>query len=53
MAQAIIDFLNDPEKYKAMALKGKKIVEDRFDFKVRTLKLEKIYTEIMERVRAS
>ena len=53
MAQAIIDFLNDPEKHKSMALKGKKIVEDRFDFKVRTLKLEKIYTEIMERVRAS
>jgi len=53
MAQAIIDFLDDPVKHKSMALKGKIIVENRFDFKVRTLKLEKIYTEIMEKVSTS
>ena len=36
-----------------MALKGKKIVEDRFDFKSRTLKLENIYAEIMKAIRVS
>jgi len=47
MATAIIDFLEDPEKHKMMALRGKIIIEDRFDFKVRTRKLEKIYLEVM------
>ena len=53
MARTIMDFLDDPEKYKRWRVKGKKIVEDRFDFKNRTRILEKIYTEIMERVRTS
>ena len=53
MAQSIMDFLDDPIKHKTMALKGKKIVEDRFDFKIRTMKLEKIYIEIMGKVRGS
>jgi len=49
MARAMVDFLGDKEKYNRMALQGKKIVEERFDFRSRTRKLEKIYTEVMER----
>jgi len=49
MACAIAAFLDDPEKHNRMALQGKKIVEDRFDFRSRTRKLENIYTEVMEK----
>jgi len=53
MARAIIDFLDDPVKHKSMVLKGKKVVEECFDFKIRTLKLEKIYSEIMKGIKVS
>jgi len=53
MARTIMNFLDDPVILGRMALKGKKIVENRFDFKVRTLKLEKIYKKMMEKVNAS
>lgn len=53
MASAIMNFLDDPAILGRMALKGKETVENRFDFKVRTLKLEKIYRKIMEKVNAS
>ena len=51
MARMIMDFLDDPVKHDRMALKGEKIVENHFDFKIRTQNLEKIYIEIIGRGR--
>jgi glycosyltransferase involved in cell wall biosynthesis len=49
IAEAIMGFLDAPEKYKTMARNMKKTVENKFDFGVRTKKLEKIYLEVMNR----
>jgi glycosyltransferase involved in cell wall biosynthesis len=47
IAEAIMGFLHAPGKYKAMARIMKKTVEDKFDFRVRTRKLEKIYHGVL------
>ena len=48
MARAIMDFLDHPGKHNKMARNGKRTVEDCFDFKVRTQKLQKIYSGVKE-----
>jgi glycosyltransferase involved in cell wall biosynthesis len=48
MAEAILEFLADREGWRAMAVRGREVVESEFDFTVRTRRLEAIYTELME-----
>ena len=49
MAAAILDFLDEPAKWKRWALRGRKTVEAQFDFKARTRRLEEIYLAMMEK----
>lgn len=49
LAEAIIDFLSDPEPWRLMAKRGRRHIEERFDFRVRTRKLEAIYHELVGR----
>jgi glycosyltransferase involved in cell wall biosynthesis len=47
MADAILDYLNDPSKWKRWALRGRQMVEAHFDFRTRTRKLEAMYVELI------
>lgn len=49
LADAIIEFLSDPEPSRQMAKQGRLHVEENFDFQARTRKLEAIYTEVVGR----
>jgi glycosyltransferase involved in cell wall biosynthesis len=49
LANAISDYLDNPSTWKHWAGRGRTVVEQRFDFKTRTRKLEALYTEIVNR----
>lgn len=49
LADAIVEFLSDPEQWRQMAKRGRLHVEANFDFQTRTRKLEAIYTELVGR----
>jgi glycosyltransferase involved in cell wall biosynthesis len=49
LADAILNFLDDPATWRQWALQGRQRVEAQFDFKARTRKLEAIYVELIER----
>jgi glycosyltransferase involved in cell wall biosynthesis len=49
LADAIVNFLDDPATWRRWALEGRRRVEAQFDFKARTRKLEAIYVEMIER----
>lgn len=46
LADAIVDFLNDPLPWKRMAAQGRQMVERQFNFEARTRELEAIYGEL-------
>jgi glycosyltransferase involved in cell wall biosynthesis len=46
LARAIIDFLSDETRWKAIAGRGRRAVETRFDFRERTRNLERLYSEL-------
>jgi hypothetical protein len=48
----LMDFANDPLRWKQMAQRGRAQVESRFDFQSRTRALEAIYLELAEGSRA-
>jgi glycosyltransferase involved in cell wall biosynthesis len=52
LADALIDFVNDPLRWKQMARRGKLQVESRFNFHSRTRELEAIYAELAPGSRA-
>lgn len=47
LAAGIISFLDDPATWRGFTERARRTVETRFDFKVRTSKLEAIYDEMM------
>ena len=47
LAAAIRAFLTDPRPYKRMAEQGRTLVQEQFDFKTRTRRLESIYAELV------
>jgi glycosyltransferase involved in cell wall biosynthesis len=47
LADAILDFLAHPERWKEMAARGRRTVEQRFDFGARTQALEALYDELV------
>lgn len=49
LAEGIMEFLANVQLWKAMAMKGKAVVEAQFDFKARTRQLEALYTELVPR----
>jgi glycosyltransferase involved in cell wall biosynthesis len=49
LADAILNFLDEPATWRRWALQGRQRVEAQFDFKARTRKLEAIYVEMIER----
>ncbi len=49
LAAGIVDFLSHPEAWKRMAQRGRESVEANFDFRVRTRKLEDIYSGLVIR----
>jgi glycosyltransferase involved in cell wall biosynthesis len=46
LAEALMDFANDPQRWKQMARRGRLQVENRFNFTTRTRELEAIYLEL-------
>lgn len=48
LAAGILDFLDDRAKWQDWARRGRQTVEEHFDFKARTRKLEALYVEIMD-----
>jgi glycosyltransferase involved in cell wall biosynthesis len=48
LAAGILDFLNDPAKWRGWAGRARQVVEDRFDFKTRTRTLEALYRELAD-----
>ena len=48
LAAGILDFLEDPAKWRGWAGRGRRIVEEKFDFNIRTRKLEALYCELVE-----
>jgi glycosyltransferase involved in cell wall biosynthesis len=48
LADAIGDFLRDPLPWRQMACRGKRMVEQNFDFGARTLQLEAMYRDLIE-----
>jgi glycosyltransferase involved in cell wall biosynthesis len=51
MADAILDYLADPARWKDMAADGRRMVERRFDFGARTRALEALYDELVTEAR--
>jgi glycosyltransferase involved in cell wall biosynthesis len=49
LADAIVDFLDRPDLWRLWARQGKRMVEEQFDFRNRTRKLEAIYVELAAR----
>jgi glycosyltransferase involved in cell wall biosynthesis len=47
MASAILQFLTDPAPWAAMAVRGREMLERRFDFRARTRRLELLYDEVL------
>lgn len=47
LAEAILEFIAEPEVWMRMARRGKGMVESNFDFLARTRKLQVIYEELM------
>jgi glycosyltransferase involved in cell wall biosynthesis len=52
LADALADFLRDPEPWRMMARRGRERVETRFSFETRTRRLEAIYAELVGDQRA-
>jgi glycosyltransferase involved in cell wall biosynthesis len=52
MAGALLEFLDDPAAWRAMATRGRGFVEREFDFTTRTRRLERIYLELLGRAEA-
>ena len=52
LADALIDFAEDPQRWKLMAQRGRLEVESRFNFQARTRELEAIYLELAHGSRA-
>jgi glycosyltransferase involved in cell wall biosynthesis len=50
LAGAILEFLADPGGWKQMALRGREMVKERFDFQARTRKIEAIYSDVLRNV---
>jgi glycosyltransferase involved in cell wall biosynthesis len=48
LADALLEFVADPGAWRRMAARGRELVEQEFDFTVRTRRLERIYTELLE-----
>lgn len=48
LAAGIVEFFANTEKWRRMASRGRDVVEANFNFKVRTHKLEAIYTGVVE-----
>ena len=46
LAQGILEFLEAPEQWRAMARAGRAVVERQFDFTQRTRRLEALYEEV-------
>lgn len=49
LAAAILDFLDHRSTWQAWARRGHDMVEEQFDFKARTRKLEALYVEMIEK----
>ena len=47
LADAILDFLDNPEPWNQMARRGRRMVETQFDFATRTRALERIYDDLL------
>ncbi len=47
LADGIVDFLDRREEWRALAERGRRMVEERFDFHARTRKLEAIYEDLV------
>ena len=47
LADALVEFLGDPEPWKKMAVRGRELVEAEFNFETRTRRLEVIYAELV------
>jgi glycosyltransferase involved in cell wall biosynthesis len=47
LAEAMADFLRDPEPWKMMGRRGRSVVERQFNFQKRTRALEAIYSELI------
>ena len=52
LADALMDFVKDPQHWKQMAQRGRLQVENRFNFTTRTRELEAIYLELAQGRRA-
>jgi len=50
LAAGILEFLNSPELWKQMALRGRDVVKTCFDFQARTRRLEAIYSQALGRL---
>ncbi len=50
LAAAILEYFADPDSWKQMALQGREMVKERFDFRARTRKIEAIYSDVIKRV---
>lgn len=51
MAAGIIDFLDHRDRWRQWTAAGRQVVEQQFDFRARTRKMEAIYEELVEGVR--
>lgn len=48
LAAGILEFLAAPDRWRQMAMRGRDMVRETFDFHARTRKLEAIYTELVD-----
>jgi glycosyltransferase involved in cell wall biosynthesis len=47
LAEAILDFVANPEQWRQMAARGRRTVEQRFDFGARTHALQALYDDVV------